>query len=299
VSLVVRPPRPADVGAAAALMNAYDAEFGGDGGWTGADMADEWRRASAAVAPDVWLVERDGELAGCATLRPTGHGALHAFGCTHPVHTGHGVGTLLAELAERRAIERAGDVVVRNSVLLSDAGACRLLESRGYAPGPHNVRMRADLEAPPPPPAPPAGVVLASFRPGRDDGAVDACVVEAFDGGWTHQAEFRRAKMQDPRFDPALWVVAREGADVCGAALCMPRTFGMGFVDSLAVRAPWRRRGVGAALLGEAFARLWRAGERSVGLSVDADNPAAVRLYERAGMRIAWRAVPYERELRA
>jgi ribosomal protein S18 acetylase RimI-like enzyme len=36
-----------------------------------------------------------------------------------------------------------------------------------------------------------------------------------------------------------------------------------------------------------------------VGLGVDADNPAAIRLYERAGMRIAWRAVPYERAMHA
>ncbi len=298
MSLVVRPPRPADAAAAAALMNAHDAAFVGDGGWTNADVEDEWRRMPA-LAPDVWLVERDGELAGCATLRPTGHGRLHAVGCTHPAHAGQGVGTRLVELTERRAIERVGNVVVRNSVPATDAGGGRLLESRGYAPGPHHLRMRVDLAAPPWAPAPPTGIALAAFRPSRDDDEVDRCVVEAFDGAWTHQAEFRRGKMTDARFDPALWIVAWEGADVCGVALCTQRTFGMGFVDSLAVRARWRRRGVGAALLGEALTRLWRAGERSAGLGVDADNPAAVRLYERAGMRIAWRAVPYERELRA
>jgi mycothiol synthase len=298
VSLRARAPRPGDDAAVAALTNAYDAAYGGDGGWTAADVADEWWRVPEQ-SPGAWLVERGGELAGWATMRRPRPGRFHALGYTHPAHAGAGVGTLLVGLIERRAREHAGSVAVCNSVLASDAAAVRLLEGRGYAATPHNLRMRIDLDAAPPPPDVPSGIALASFRPGSDGAAVDACVEQSFEGAWTHQAQWRRAKVADARFDPALWIVAREGAEVCGVALCTPQMFGMGFVESLAVRAPWRRRGVGAALLGEAFARLWRAGERSVALSVDADNPAAVRLYERAGMRIAWRAVPYERELRA
>jgi mycothiol synthase len=298
MSLRARPPRPGDEAGAAALLNAYDAAYGGDGGWTAADVGDEWRHASAE-APDVWLVDRADALAGCAALHPTGRGRLQAVGCTHPAHAGTGVGALLVELVERRAVERAGSVVVRNSVFASDAAACRLLEARGYVATPHHLRMRIDLAAPPRVPDVPAGVALRSFRPGADDAEVDACVEEAFDHAWTHQAEWRLAKAADARFDPGLWIVAREGGDVCGVVLCTPRTFGMGFVESLAVRAPWRRRGVGAALLQEALRRLWDVGERRVGLGVDADNLAAITLYERAGMCTAWAAVPYERELNA
>jgi ribosomal protein S18 acetylase RimI-like enzyme len=71
----------------------------------------------------------------------------------------------------------------------------------------------------------------------------------------------------------------------------------MGYVEALAVRAKWRGRGIGAVLLHEALRRLWAAGERRVGLGVDGDNAAAIRLYERAGMRVAWAAVQYEREV--
>ncbi len=298
MSLRARAPRPGDEAAVAVLTNTYNAAFGGDGGWTAADVADEWRRVPEQ-SPDVWVVERGGELAGCATLRRPRAGRFHALGCTHPAHAGEGVGTLLVRLTEERAADRAESVVVCNSVLASDAAALRLLEARGYAATPHHLRMRVDLDAAPPAPDVPPGIALASFRPDRDGAAVDACVEESFDHAWSHQAQWRLAKEADARFDPALWIVARDAGEVCGVALCMPQTFGMGFVESLAVRAPWRRRGLGAALLGEALARLWRAGERSVGLGVDADNPAAIRLYERAGMRIAWRAVPYERELRA
>ena len=36
-----------------------------------------------------------------------------------------------------------------------------------------------------------------------------------------------------------------------------------------------------------------------VALGVDAENPTAVRLYERAGMLILWRADVWQKELRA
>ena len=297
MTLEARPPRPRDAAAVAALVNAYDAAFGGDGGWAVADVEDEWRAASAEAPVDAWLVERAGQLAGHATLRPRDDGRLQALGWTHPAHAGHGVGSLLVDLTERRAAERAGAGFVHNSVLAADRAARRLLEGRGYGVESQNLRMRIDLDALPPPLAPPPGIALARFRPGVDDADVDACVEEAFERRWTHQAEWRRAKAAEARFDPDVWIVAREGRDVCGAVLCTPRTFGMGFVEALAVRARWRGRGIGGALLHEALRRLWAAGERSVGLSVDGDNRAAVRLYERTGMSVAWTAVQYEREV--
>jgi len=292
MTLAARPPRPEDAAAVAALVNAYDAAYGGDGAWTVTDVEDEWR-----TAPDVWLVERAGELAGHATLRPRDGGRLHALGWTHPAHAGHGVGGLLVDVTEQRAAEAGGRVVVRNSVLAADRDACRLLESRRYVAESQHLRMRIDLDAAPPPLAPPPRIVLATFRPGVDDAGVDACVEEAFDHRWTNQAEWREGKVAEGRFDPDVWIVAREGADVCGVVLCTGQTFGMGYVDVLAVRVKWRGRGIGAALLHEALRRLWAAGERRVGLGVDGDNAAAIRLYERAGMRVAWAAVQYEREV--
>jgi GNAT superfamily N-acetyltransferase len=61
---------------------------------------------------------------------------------------------------------------------------------------------------------------------------------------------------------------------------------------------PWRKQGVGTALLRDAFRRLWERGERSIGLGVDAaSETGAFRLYERAGMTPALGWVAYEKEL--
>lgn len=304
MSLRVRPPRPDDVAAVVALCNAYEVAVTGDGEWSEADLRDEWADL-VDLSRDAWLVERDGALAGYAALHGAGGGTLDAAGCVHADHVGHSLGATLIDLTERRAAEyvearTVPSVVLRNSVLHGDAGATPLLEARGYRPARQHLRMLTELEARPPVPDWPDGVAADGFRPGRDDAAVDACVEEAFSHEWTNQAQWRARKVADPRFDPALWIIARSGAEVCGVALCTDGEAGIGYVNALAVRAPWRRRGLGMALLLAAMAGFWDRGQARVGLGVDSDNATgAVRLYERAGMHVARRLDVWERELRA
>jgi ribosomal protein S18 acetylase RimI-like enzyme len=176
-----------------------------------------------------------------------------------------------------------------------------LLEGHGYRPVRHFLRMQIDMAEPPAAPDWPAGVTASAFRPDEDAADVHACVHEALAEEWSFRAETlgdwsRRKLEDDPRFDPSLWVVAREGGEVCAVALCTAGQFDMGFVNSLAVRPRWRRRGLGLALLRHAFGVFWERGEHRVGLGVDTANPtAAVRLYERAGMRSVWQATSARR----
>jgi ribosomal protein S18 acetylase RimI-like enzyme len=303
VSLRVRPPRPDEAEVVAALGNAYGRAMGDDLDRSAADIRDDWA-GLGEVDTDAWLVERDGVPAGHAWVREDGHGRLFALGWVGPDHAGHGVGAALVAATERRTRELAAAadparIVLRNAVLRADRAAYELLASRGYVHAEEHLRMIADLASAPPAPSWPAGLVAADFDPDSDGPAVDACIVEAFSNAWSNQAQWREQKVADSRFDPRLWIVVRAGDEVCGVALCMPDTFGVGFVESLAVRPPWRRRGLGAALLLESFGRLWSRGERRVGLGVDGDNAGARRLYERLGMRLAWTADAYEREVRA
>jgi mycothiol synthase len=309
VTLSIRPPAAADAAAVAALGNAFERAMAGEeaDAWSEPEVVREWGTLGDP-ARDAWLVERDGATAGYATLRDEGEGVFEADGYVHPKHTGHGVGARLVALTEARAAELAGasreaPAVVRNGVLHADAAARELLESRGYRAVRTFLRMRIELDGPSPPPRWPEGIVVGQFRPGVDDAQVHACLEETFAQEWTHTsetlAEWRERKFTDPRFDPGLWLVAREAGEVCAIALCTPGQFEMGFVNALGVRRPWRRRGLGLALLHAAFGRFWERGERRVGLGVDAENPtAAKRLYERAGMRAAWRADIYEKPLR-
>lgn len=70
-----------------------------------------------------------------------------------------------------------------------------------------------------------------------------------------------------------------------------------GWIDHLGVRRPWRRQGVGFALLQQAFATLYHHGVRKVALSTAADNrTGAAQLYERAGMQVVGAIDVYQKQ---
>jgi ribosomal protein S18 acetylase RimI-like enzyme len=72
--------------------------------------------------------------------------------------------------------------------------------------------------------------------------------------------------------------------------------FGGGWVGTVGTLGPWRGRGLGRALLLEAFGEFHRRGEPRVSLAVDAGNETgATHLYESVGMRVVWQADVYEK----
>ena len=90
----------------------------------------------------------------------------------------------------------------------------------------------------------------------------------------------------------------RAGGEIAAGAICETGRYGGGWVGVLFTRRPWRGRGVGRALLDDAFRKFHRRGESSAGLSVDAENTTgAFRLYESAGMKPVLGWVLHERRL--
>lgn len=103
-------------------------------------------------------------------------------------------------------------------------------------------------------------------------------------------------------FDPALWFFALDGDQVAGVALCRiwNEETAQGWITQLGVRIPWRKRGLGSALLHHAFSTFFQRGFKRVGLGVDGESlTGAQRLYERAGMHVTMRVGRYEKELRS
>ena len=98
-------------------------------------------------------------------------------------------------------------------------------------------------------------------------------------------------------FDAALGrVVERDGAPV-GFALARHWQEDTVYVPLLAVHPDHAGRGLGGKLLTGVFAAAAQAGLRQVQLNVAADNPSAVRLYERVGMSQRWRVDEYRKPL--
>ena len=98
--------------------------------------------------------------------------------------------------------------------------------------------------------------------------------------------------------DPSLWYIAWDGDQIAGFALDRYRN-GHGWVGTLGVRRPWRKHGLGLALLYHSFGEFYKRGKQTASLGVDAANPTgATRLYQKAGMHVAAEYVSYEKELR-
>lgn len=110
-------------------------------------------------------------------------------------------------------------------------------------------------------------------------------------GGFDSSEEAFEEWLEEPTLDPTLFVVAWDGDEIAGAVLNFidvkeNEMLGVnrGWLDSVFVRRPWRRRGLGAALVARSLVVLRERGLSSAILGVDAENPmGALGLYERAG----------------
>ena len=86
--------------------------------------------------------------------------------------------------------------------------------------------------------------------------------------------------------DPLQQVLAWRDGALVGVALGKTFSDGTGWVSQVAVRPDQQGRGLGRALLLEAFGRRLGTGAARLGLGVSAANADALRLYESIGLRI-------------
>jgi mycothiol synthase len=300
-----RPPTWDDLDAVVALFKACDLADDGVEDPVREHLEYTWRIEAFALERDAVLVfAPDGSLAAYAEafgLNP--ELSVEGYVQVSPAHRGNGVGTTLAAWVERRALERAPvPAKLRIATTASDQGAHALLSGRGFA----NVRtfwhMERELipDLASIPVALPEGIVFRPYRHPDDGVALYDAIEEAFDDHWgqeTSPFDLHMEEMQ--RHDPSLVDLANEGDEVVGA--CVARIVeGEGWIDVVAVRRPWRGRGIARALLTRSFAELARRGHGRVLLNVDSENATgATRLYESAGMRVRRTFHVFEKPLAA
>ena len=302
----VRRPRRDDAPALVGLLRAADTAVAGDSDWTLSDLEAEWMDLD--LERDAWVVELDGTIAGYAGFHARG-GRLNGDGYVHPDHHGQGIGSELLRLTEERAREEepsipAGERVYLQNATLNDDPATRdFYRSNGYGAVRIFRGMLVDLEGDPEVPDVP-GIVVRSYDHPAQAQAFHGAHEDGFASHWEYRPmsweEWQHRRFSRENFDPTLWWVALDGDEVAGTCICEQKVDpNQGWVGALAVRPAYRRRGIAEALLKTAFAEFFRRGESRVGLGVDAESPTgATRVYERAGMRILWQAVVWEKEVR-
>ncbi len=295
---VQTPATAADAAAVAEVVVALESALYGESAFSQADLEGEW--LDLDLERDARVVRDGDRIVAYGVVREQGEVA-RVEGYVHPDALGRGLGKLIATGLEEGAV-RAGARRIQNGVLEADSAARRLLESLGYDAVRVFREMRIQLETPPPAPDWPDGLRVVPFDPKRDAREFHAANQEAFADAWDYTPRdfetWSKVHLGSERFDPSLWCVVRAGDEIAAGTICVGDTYGGGFVHALFTRRPWRRQGVGAALLRDLFGRFWERGEHSVGLGVDAaSDSGAFRLYERAGMAPALGWVAYEKEL--
>jgi len=271
-------------------------------------VLDDWHEIDLQEEA-VLVLGPDGDVAGYADVVNRASVSVTVYGYVHPEYRGLGIGAWLVGWGEdwgRGRMHLAPEearVVVKHYVISTNTGARGLLQSAGYKAVRGTYVMEIYLEGEPPEPEWPEGLAVRTFVPGRDERAPSSRRSRMPSGtcGTGPGGTYERfvAMTLNENFDPSLWFLATEGEEIAGAALCKT-VAGEGWVDVVGVRRPWRRRGLGLALLRHAFGEYRRRGVRRVELSVDAGSVSgAPRLYGRAGMRQMTVYVVYQRELRS
>jgi len=259
---------------------------------------------------DTLLVEVDGTLVGYANTewREEDDGACPHFIHLHLVPEWRGRGL---ELAMQRHMERrarvaaaAGPNGARHcfASMVPETWHARagMLLALGYAPMRYYFEMQRPLDDDLPEAPLPAGLALRPPLP-EHYRAIWEAGEECFRDQRDHVApseESYRAWVETPDLDLNLWLVAWDGDQIAGAAINVVHEGAWGETDDLFVRRPWRKRGLGRALLVGSLHLFKALGLTTAGLGVDAENlSGALRLYESVGFRPYQRVASYRKPM--
>jgi len=260
-------------------------------------------------ATDALVVEVDGQTIGYSRMtwwtERDGVWLYLTTGRLLPAWRGQDIGTAMLRWAEGRAAAVAANHPINGKAMLeanassTEVDATALLRDTGYRETFSMVEMRFDAFDTLPPVELAVGL---EFRPVTSDQY--RAIWESVQAAYAASPQNMVATEEDyqewlasPAFDPTLWRVAWDGDRIAGQTLCEIAK-GRGEVAEVSVGAPWRRHGLGYALVVAGLRTLAERGVTEARLHARADNIyGAPRLYERVGFRPLKRFVRYRKPL--
>ena len=300
--MTLRPPREDEFDAMLELMNAHQLAAHGEADVTADDLRSWLTSPSVDVARDIRVLERDGRLIGYADVDAT-RDEPPLWWCDVKVAPDVAADSVLPELVAWLD-ERAARGRLRVWTADGDARIVDTFAALGFAATRHSYRMEIDLAGDEREPAWPDGITVRSATDEQHRLVYDAVVEvwqdtndpvdETFEE-WAHWT------VESPSSDRSLWFLAFADDELVAFSICRqdPVDPNAGYVSLLGVRRPWRRLGLGEALLLHSFAEFRRRGYTRGTLGVDASSvTGATWLYERAGMSVYRDTVFLERSVR-
>ena len=304
----IRPATRGDAPEIVDLLSACDVAEVGEPDSTLEDLENDWSMDGFDPGRDAWVVEGPQGLVGYAYAGDQFRtGELEADLWIHPDHHEPELGGRLLGLAERRAarlaVERGyADPALEVYCVAANRAKRDLLRRHGYELRRTVYRMTIDLSGGAAAADVPAGLELRPFRLEADQRTMHDVMTEAFKDHFRRSNEpfaaWQSRLLGHPSFDPDLWRLAWDDEGEAVGAVIAYDHGDLGWIQGLGVRRPWRRRGLGAALLAHALAAFAARGQLRVDLAVDAEGETRpLRLYERAGMQASSAYELYARRL--
>ncbi|OQY36733.1 MAG: hypothetical protein B6243_02405 [Anaerolineaceae bacterium 4572_5.2] len=314
-----RPATIDDLKIAVELFNICSVDQMGMESFSPNEVKVEWGMPKFNLNTDMRLVfSPEGRLVGFIEVWDISQPPVHPWiwARVHPDFEGMGIGSFLMTWAEERAkqaiprVPQGARVSIRSGAVNEHKATTQFLENWGMTFIRRFVDMEVTFNGSPPSPQLPEGITICTYAGEHDLKAVYLAMDDAFKDHWGHVEQpleegleqWRHWTEEDEEFDSTLWFLAMDGDEIAGMSLCHHKAahdLDMGWVHVLGVRRPWRKLGLGLALLHHSFTEFYRRDKSSAGLGVDASSlTGATRLYEKAGMHVARQFDDYEKELR-
>jgi len=307
-----------DVPAIARILNAALADAGLDEYFSDDQMAIEMRPTRVFdPEADVIVAEANGAMVAFARHEwvdtTDGQREHRVWGDVDLAWRRRGIGAALLawNIGRARTVAASHDTdrprLLGSFTAEGEAAAQALLRRAGFSEVRWFFHMVArDLTAVPSWPLP-GGVEIRPVTRDQARQIFDADVEAFLDhwGGFDASDEAFANWLEDPDFDPSLWVVAFAGDEVAGASINAVRAaenaalgVNRGWLDSVFVRRPWRRQGLARAIVGRSLDVLRDRGLDTGILGVDADNPnGALGVYTANGFVVHQRLTAWRRPL--
>lgn len=275
----------------------------------------------------VVAVNSTGQVAGYAYFSNGDNIVMETGGAVHPEYCDQGIGSMLIEWAEMKAIAaslKAPDgvkSVLQASLYDQDHAAMQLYKNRWFSPVREWMHLVIELQEPPVVSPLADGLTLREMDLDNDWDIVGPAMDEAFTDHWgaipsaepeTETAE--EEKDEDPADEqelpsddsfsnaPGYCFIVLDGNTVAGGILCNAKLVersDTGRVGSIFVRPAYRRRGIAQALMLTAFDAFWKNGFRRVITDTDANSfTDSTKLYKGLGMKPYRSEFTYEKEIR-
>ncbi|HEX2771483.1 MAG TPA: GNAT family N-acetyltransferase [Micromonosporaceae bacterium] len=310
-----RRPTLDDVPAILAVVHASDIAAVGYPDFSPEDVREALTAPNVDPARDSWLaLDPGGEVVGWAYLENQGGGEREFVEVyVHPEKGLRAQAPLLARqlgrVAERAAEFGYAKMQVRAGAIPTEERWIGVLRAAGFEFVKRYARMRRSLAGvPPEAPPPPSGVLIRPVESSNEDELqlfhriLDTAFRDTPDYQPRTYEQWREQVAVLPTVAWDEWFIAFVDGESAGILQSADQALDQneGWVKNLAVLREHRRRGVGRALLGRAFACYAAKGREYAGLGVDLSNPTeAARLYYAMGMSASYEADIFERTVEA